>query len=172
MNQFIYAGEIPPREMLEMLTVQWKLPHDLAYAFVNLYGGHVYDVFEGIKQFFEKGEKFEAYDPFMTSNVQKCLKWKNGDKKLMVSALKQLANTGFYPLKEYDDPLAEKISEYNVGGVVKRNSLIVGLNENVWKKTHCKYGIVPSKQSMRLVIAEVLYDENLLDDVVDESLYK
>ena len=56
----------------------------------------------------------------------------------------------------YDDPVAGVISANNVGGVVVKGSLAVGLPEEVWKSTPCTCGIVPSKQSMRSLIAEQL----------------
>jgi hypothetical protein len=46
------------------------------------------------------------------------------------------------------------ISGNNVGGVVQRNALVVGLPKEVWGSA--KYGLVPATQSMRLAIAEEL----------------
>ncbi len=43
------------------------------------------------------------------------------------------------------------ISANNVGGVVMEGSLIIGLPEEVWDSSSCVYGIVLSKQSVRLV---------------------
>jgi hypothetical protein len=44
----------------------------------------------------------------------------------------------------------------NVGGVVKSFAKVIGLRQEVWQETKFKNGIVPTKQSMRLVIAEML----------------
>ena len=75
----------------------------------------------------------------------------------MREALTQLAVTGFYPLKLADtDPVAKVLSENNVGGVVKESSQVIGLRWEAWDKTHFHNGVIPSKQSMRLAIAEVL----------------
>ena len=43
------------------------------------------------------------------------------------------------------------ISANNVGGVVMEGSLIIGLPEKVWDSSSFVYGIVLSKQSVRLV---------------------
>jgi hypothetical protein len=74
----------------------------------------------------------------------------------MRETLRQLAVTGFALLEDIDDPVAKVISVNNVGGVVKKSGIVVGLNRQVWQKTKFEYGIVPSKQSMRLVIAKML----------------
>ena len=74
----------------------------------------------------------------------------------MVEALRQLAVTGFIPIDDYDDPIASVISANSVGGVVMEGSPIIGLPEGVWDSTSYVYGIVPSKQSVRLVIAQQL----------------
>lgn len=56
--------------------------------------------------------------------------------------------------------MAQVISSNNVGGIVVRHALLtVGLDPAVWTAANCKnckWGIVPSKRSMRLVIADVL----------------
>ena len=161
LNQIIYAGEIAPNDMYKLLTEEWKLSSKLATILINIYGGHIYDIYQALQDLESMGKQFSPLDSFLSSNVQKCLKW-NEDKDLIIDVLKQLANSGFYPLEEADDPIARIISENNVGGVVRKNSLIVGLNEEVWEKTDFEYGIVPSKQSMRLVIAKVLHLKNLI----------
>ena len=73
--------------------------------------------------------------------------------------MRELAVSGFYPLEDYLDPIAEAISQNNVGGVIKKFSITIGLRRNVWKKTEFKSGLIPSKQSMRLAIAEYLENE-------------
>ena len=74
----------------------------------------------------------------------------------MRDMLRQLAITGFVPSRDTKDRVANRIGANNVGGVIKKSGVVVGLNTEVWDKTEFKFGIVPSKQSMRLVIAEVL----------------
>ena len=74
----------------------------------------------------------------------------------MLEMLRQLAVTGFSPIDDNDDPIANVISANNIGGVVNKGSVIIGLPDEVWKSTNCRHGIVPSKQSVRLAIAEQL----------------
>jgi hypothetical protein len=46
------------------------------------------------------------------------------------------------------------ISRNNVGGVVQRKALVVGLPREAWGRD--QYGLVPATQAMRLAIAEEL----------------
>ena len=95
----------------------------------------------------------------LSGNVIKCVKWKGEDETencRMLEALRQLATTGFYPIKEADDPIAKVMSMNNVGGVVSKTAKTIGLRPDVWKGTKCRFGIVASCESMRMVIADVL----------------
>jgi hypothetical protein len=35
---FIFAGEVPPNKMYELLTTWWGVGHNLAVALIDLYG--------------------------------------------------------------------------------------------------------------------------------------
>lgn len=48
------------------------------------------------------------------------------------------------------------ISENNVGAIVKKAGITIGLSRDVWKQTKFQNGIVPAKQAMRLVIVQSL----------------
>ena len=99
---------------------------------------------------------FIFLDPSLTTSVQKCLRWKGespGDVDRMKESILQLAIYGFIPLEFPEDPIARVISEFGVGGVVRKNAKIIGLDTNVWKNFPAvEFGIIPSKQSMRLAI--------------------
>ena len=159
-NGYIYAGEVPPKEMYDLLTVKWGVESNVALALINIYGGHIYDMKEALSRLHLEKEKFDYFfDSNLSSNVQECLDWrfeKEEDNVRMRETLRKLAVTGFVLLEKIDDPVAKVISANNVGGVVKKSGIVVGLNRQVWQGTESKYGIVPSKQSMRLVIAEML----------------
>jgi hypothetical protein len=59
------------------------------------------------------------------------------------------------------DPIVEVLSSNGVAGLVCAASpLIVGLDPTVWDRCDADFGLVPSKQSMRLVIAEHLPDQS------------
>ena len=159
-NGYIYAGEVPPKDMYDLLTVKWGIEPNVAFALINIYGGHIYDMKEALSRLHLEKERFDYFfDSNLSSNVQECLDWrfeKEEDNVRMRDTLRQLAVTGFVLLEKINDPIAKVISLNNVGGVVKKSGIVIGLNRQVWQKTIFEFGIVPSKQSMRLVIAKML----------------
>ena len=119
-NAIIYAGEVPPGDMYKLLTTRWGVEPNLAVALIDLYGGHVYDVYEVLIQLYFEKESAYLLDARLNNNVQKCLNWEGGaleDKNRMRDALRHLATTGFFSFENPDDPLATVLSENNVGGV-------------------------------------------------------
>jgi hypothetical protein len=158
-GKFIFAGEVSPKDMYQLLTTKWGVGDRLAVTLIDHYGGNIWDVYQALIRLSKEREDFYAVDPLTSSQIIKCLNWKGNqdrDHEKMVEALRQLAVIGFCPINEYDDPIANVISANNIGGVVMKGSVIIGLPKEVWKSTDCMYGIVPSKQSMRLAIAQQL----------------
>ena len=163
LGKFIFAGEVSPKDMHQLLTSEWGVSDRLAVTLIDHYGGNIWDVYQALIRLSTEREDFYALDPLMSTQVIECLDWKGnqeGDHEKMVEALRQLAVTGFCPIRKYDDPIANVISANNIGGVVMKGSVIIGLPKEVWKSTNCKHGIVPSKQSVRLAIAEELMRVN------------
>ncbi len=156
-GKFIFAGEVSPKDMYQLLTSKWGVGDRLAVTLIDHYGGNIWDVYQALIRLPAEREDFYAVDSLTSSQVIKCLKWKGnldiGHEK-MVEALRHLAVTGFYPIDEIDDPIniAKVISANNVGGMVMKGSVIIGLPNEVWKSTDCE----PSKQSVRLAIAKQL----------------
>jgi hypothetical protein len=159
LNGFIYAGEVPPNKMYELLTERWQMDSDLALAIIQIFGGHIYDVYNFLKRLNNEKEMAWHLDALQSNNVMECVDWKGEDETencRMLEALRQLATTGFYPIKKNNDPIAKVMSMNNVGGVVSKTAKTIGLRPDVWKGTKCKFGIVASCESMRMVIADVL----------------
>ena len=153
--QYIFAGEVPPDKMYELLTTRWGMGHNLAVTLIDHYGGHIYDIYRRLEQLNEKGEDFVTVSQAQTDDVQKCLDF-DGDKKRMRELLTQIAEKGFAPLSKKQDPEAEVISQYNVGGLVQRDqATVIGLLNHVWGEN--TIGLVASKHSIRLIIARVLH---------------
>lgn len=159
-NEYIFAGEVPPSEMFKLLSQEWKLTENLALSIIDLYGGHIWKVYQALIRLRKRKEDFVLFDGNLSANIANCFKSKI-EKKDMIHTLRLLAETGFVPLKERDDPIAEVISLHNVGGVVTEIALNIGLPKSVWKDGY-KFGIVPASQSTRLVIAEYLANNNYL----------
>lgn len=164
-DKFICAGEVPPKDVYKLLTTQMGVADNLAIAFIDHYGGHIWDIYKAIDRLATLKENFWALSSLMEVGVVNCLDWKgvdDGDMKKMQEALCQLAVTGFFPVEKIDDPICRVMSENNVGGVVSLSSVVVGLPVDVWKRTEFEHGLVPSKQSMRLTIAKVMNRRKLL----------
>eukprot|EP01036_Dinobryon_divergens_P022095 gene22095-30330_t len=129
-GKFIFAGEVSPKDMYQLLTSEWGLGDRLAVTLIDHYGGNIWNVYQALIRLSTEREDFYAVDPFTSSQVIK--------------------------IEEYDDPIANVISANNIGGVVIKGYVIIGLPKVVWKTTNFSLGIVPSKQSVRLAIAQQL----------------
>jgi hypothetical protein len=161
---FIFAGEVPPNKMYELLTTKWGVGRNLAATLIDYYGGHVYDILLKLEELNSMGERFIPGSQMQAINVQMCLDF-NGDKPHMRELLTQIAVNGFAPINtnKTTNREAEIISEYNVGGRVQfEKATVIGLPADVRGKY--KMGLIPSKQSIRLVIAEVLEENPVLED--------
>jgi hypothetical protein len=161
-TEFIFAGEVPPNEMYKLLTDEWKLSNNLSLALISLYGGHIWDIYQALMRLRESKEDFYPFDANLTSNIAKCFKNGGEDKELLINTLKLLSENGFSPLKEDDEPVSEILSKHNVAGVVMKTALNIGLPKSVWSDG-CKYGLVPTSQSTRLLIAEYLVDNKYVN---------
>ena len=163
LNEFIFVSEVSSKDMYQLLTSKWGVGDRLAVTLIDHYGGNIWDVYRALIRLKNEREEFHAFDSRTSNQVIECLHWKgnqDSDHLKMVEYLRQLAVTGFCPIEDSDDPIAKVISAHNVGGVVMRGAVIIGLPNEVWTSTDCEDGIVPSKQSVRLAIAEQLMRVN------------
>jgi hypothetical protein len=162
LTRYIFAGEVPPDKMYELLTTKWGIGHNLAVTLIDHYGGHIYDILLRLEALNSMGEGFVPGSQLQADSVLECLEF-NGDKPHMRELLTQIAEKGFAPLSTKKDREAEVISKNNVGGLVQKDmSNVIGLPDSVWGKH--MIGLIPSKQSIRLVIAKVLEDNPVLED--------
>lgn len=146
--------------MYILLTEEWNLNENLALAVISLYGGHIWDIYQALLRLRRMKENFYLFDADNSSNINRC--FKNEIKKEdMISMLRLLAEEGFVPLQRRNDINAEAICKNNVGAVVVKSSLNIGLPENVWNDG-CEFGLVPDSQSTRMIIAEYLFWRNYI----------
>ena len=159
-TDYIFAGEVPPNEMYRLLTNEWKIEYDFAIALIDVYGGHIWDVYQALRQLERRKEDFIFLDPNLITSVQECLRWKGespGDVDRMKETILQLAIYGFIPLEIVEDPIAKVISEFGVSGIVRKKAKVIGLDMKVWRNfPKAMFGIIPTKQSMRLAIIQCL----------------
>ena len=155
-TEFLFAGEVPPNEMYKLLTQEWKLSENLSLVLISLYGGHIYNIYKALMRLRKMKSRFYPFDADLTSNIDRCFDYEI-NKEQLIKYLKQLSENGFTPLKKQNDAVAEVLSKHNVAGVVKSASLNIGLPDSVWSDG-CEYGLVPTSQSTRLLIAKYLFN--------------
>ncbi len=136
-SEFLFMGEVPPDKMYELLTEVWGMRENLAIAFMEFYGGHVYDCFKAINKLALQKEKFRAETIYMGSHegITRTLEKFEGTKheKKAKEYLTALATHGFLvPRKIWTNPIARFLSEKNVAGMVTNDGVTVGLRETVW----------------------------------------
>ena len=154
----VFAGEVPPADMFVLLTTRWGIGEHLATTFLNFYGGHVFDAYQAVFMLNVQKTYYNQESPWATSlhlnALPSCLALVGGsdaERAEMKRVLKALATSGFSltSLTSYVDKVAEMITSKHVGGVVTNRAVVVGL-----PPTQLKSCLVPSKQSMRLMIAD------------------
>jgi len=161
-TKYIFAGEIPPNRMFELLTTEWGLGENLALAMIDIYGGHIWNAFNAIHELKRHASRMQSDDFGLSLALNAALKCvKSGDDNL-TSSLKELAKTGFCPSDEIDSLVAQEISKCNLGEVAKRGSYSMGFDESLWKgKNHrVKFGLIPSRHAVRLAIADIFVLKN------------
>jgi len=152
----IFAGEVPPKDMFELLTKKWGMGSCLASVFIACYGGHIWNCAIAVDKLHYNKEKFRANSVLgssLFSNVDVCMR-SNVDK--MSELLEEVARVGFAPVINNEDARALIGSQYNVLGVVDSTSLVIGVPEATYQAQEIDVGVVPASQSMRLVIATKL----------------
>lgn len=109
---FLYAGELPPGEMLLLLEKRWGIGKHLACALVAHYGGHVWETYQALGMLCgpTSQAKRVGLDPLKSSDVQECLAWQpraDDDRARMRDVLRELAFRGFVSLLTRNDEVAE-----------------------------------------------------------------
>jgi len=155
-SEIIYAAEIAPHCMYEALTTKWEMGHHLASVFIACYGGHLWNCANAFDMLKSKREVFKAKTVLGSSqfsNVDICV---NSKIDRMKELLEEVAKVGFAPILNERDPRVEFASTHGVLGVVDPDAVVIDVPAEVREGKRC--GVVPSSQSMRLVIANVLED--------------
>ena len=173
-GRVIYASELPPGQIYDLLTTRWGVGKHLATALIDRCGGHLYSIQQALYGFARHHTYAGAINPELYACVHCCTDTgiagrskatSSVTRRRMVRMLRTLAETGFCAVDGYDDPVIEVISRCNVGGVVRRDAYICGFEDHqdtAHRGKRWKFGLVPTQQSMRLAIAYVLGFKGLL----------
>jgi hypothetical protein len=153
-QHLIYAGEISPDKMFSLLTEQWGVGVDLAASLMDHFGGNIYDIYLQLSELGWKGMRYCPGFHSQLESVLQCLS-DGGDRVRMRELLTDVAEHGFSPVHDSTDAVAQVICKYNVAGLVRRQqATVIGLPDSVWG--NYTVGLIPVKQSIRLVIAKAL----------------
>ncbi len=158
----VFAGEIPPGRMRELLVEKWGLGPGLSELCLAAYGGHVLYTDMALSKLLLQKQDFAAEDvcpPTVYSGIVECLE-AEAELPGMTDLLRKVAVFGFAPIDESSDPRADMMVKKNVAGFVVQGSLVVGLPRAVWGSAN--YGLIPASQQVRLMIGKILSCEGLL----------
>lgn len=163
----LFAGEIPPKSMWELLVTKVDnttgtskpvigMGENLARMLIDSHGGHFLDMQNAVENLLVKKEFFSAVDSFnsISNGIKKCMRQYGNTTQI----LRQMAQRGFAPVDEYDDPAVQMIVTMNIGGIVQRSkSILIGLSDLIWiDYPNFEYGLVPTSESARILIAELV----------------
>lgn len=153
--------------MFELFTAEWGMRENMALAMVDFYGGHVWSAFNAIKKLL-RHKDFNRDDFGLSDDSDAVFECISESKRVkpkskffhcdMTKHLTELAKSGFSPLPKRNTQQAQEISELNLGGVIRKGSLVLGFDDGMWNGSDSKFGLVPSRQSTRLAIAEKLHN--------------
>jgi hypothetical protein len=167
----LFAGEIPPKSMWELLVTKKirstnkaviGMGENLARLLIASYGGHFLYMSDSLSNLMTNKELFAIameLNP-ISKSITAVLEMYP---RTGLTYLRHLAESGFAPVVNPRDPVVEMIVRSNIGGVVTRTkSVVVGLPNTIWKEDFV-YGLVPTSKSARNLIAiNVLYFEKRL----------
>jgi hypothetical protein len=160
----LFAGEIPPKSMWELLVTKKKkigssnqpvigMGKNLARLLIASYGGHFLRMSLALESLTTEQEHFTidmSLNPIF-ENITTVLERypRKGSMYLW-----QMAECGFSVAKT-TDRVVEMIVRSNIGGIItKQNSKVVGLPTTIWKQGVT--GLVPTSESARNVIAIIV----------------
>ena len=153
LSKLMFAGEVSPKDMMRLLIGEWGVKEHLAKALVNHYGGHIYNTYVAITNLKYEKSMLIPLNPILSQNVYYCLNHASEHPDI-IGTLSLLAEKGFVPIEQLDDPIAQILSEHDVAGVIIESGNVMGYSIDDFGA--CKFALVPSYQSMRLIIAECL----------------
>jgi hypothetical protein len=123
---------------------------------IDSYGGHFLDMQNSVQKLLVEKEMFSAMDGLspISNDIKKCMNQYGNTTQI----LRQMAQRGFAPVYEYDDPAVEMIVKMNIGGIVQSaKSTIIGLPRSIWTDyPNVEFGLVPTSESARILIAKMV----------------
>jgi len=153
----IYAGEVPPNSMRELLHA-WGLGPRTTNLLMAHYGGHIHYTRMALKRLARSKEEFlpQTLGP-LQAIMRGCVEAMEEDPKAE-QLLSELAIYGYAVIRggRMDDETAEVICRNNVGAVVLADKYVVGLRDEIIQQHTNKAILVPTCQAARCIIMSIL----------------
>ena len=73
--------------MYKLLTIEWKIKSEMAILLIDVYGGHIWDVYRALIRLEDMKEGFKFLTTDLTMNIQDC-----------VDSIAEKKNTDFQPI--------------------------------------------------------------------------
>eukprot|EP00438_Fugacium_kawagutii_P023100 Skav220083 [mRNA] locus=scaffold262:339405:340250:- [translate_table: standard] len=150
-GRVIVIGEVPKPDMLKMLQDDWGMEKDLADKFYNYFGGDIYTTKQALDSLMEKKDNFDPFAVVVCPGLPSCVK--NASAR---AHLGNIAKQGFSLVEDVEtDEGAKMIAEKNLGGVINKDAITLGL-PTIFTGTAEKWAVIPSTYHMKLLIAHEL----------------
>lgn len=174
----IVVGEVPPAEMMDLLTKTWGCGEHLAAVLLSLYGGHVMYASIAIRELAAADDRaavegcraltslISAPARSLSSRTFAAAGVPEGEHETVRvrvrKTLRQLAVEGFVPLDSETDKVAGVICLANAGFVVPRGATAASVPAKAWEALTPSgdiplYVLVPSSHIMRQLIARKVF---------------
>ena len=153
-TNFIFMGEVSPKQMFELLCYEWGMGPRLADMFLNCYGGNVWLCSIALDEFSKRKGLFIPAASLPAASQSHALTCTESEFPQMENVLREVAEFGFAPVVGMFDERIKFCSEKNVLGFVMARSTIPAVPYEIREKH--QYGVVPSSQYMRLLLAQEL----------------
>lgn len=145
----LFAGEVPPADMRTLLRDTWDLGPRLSDVFLAFYGGHIHMASQALHKLASHLDDFKCFSvaPDGAAGATAAALGSGNSSNERIKArdlLRSVAQRGFAPVSEEGDSSAQALARANLGGLVKCESLVVGLPESV--RGDSSFGFVPSSQ--------------------------
>lgn len=145
----LFAGEVPPAAMRNLLLHKWGLGPRLTDVFLAFFGGHVHMASLALSKLTEGLDLFECDDvgpDGVLGSIVDCIEGEAGGDGAgpMATVLRALAEKGFAPVSSDSNAQAQALSLANVGGLVRASSKVMGLPNSL--RSGANFGVVPSSQ--------------------------
>ena len=146
LTEVMFAGEVPPAAMRQLLLHSWGLGPRLADVFLAYYGGHVLMAGQALASLACRLDAFhcECVEPLgLQRDLARSLKGESAEAGgPMTAMLRALAEHGFAPVQRNGGEQVQALALANVGGLVTTSSTVVGLAQGL--SGRASYGLVPS----------------------------